>query len=169
MCMEEEVLATQTFIQDRVLALSTSTAIATDQNLLVSIRSDERIAEQDHRYVLALNDEESVPQGVSYDTTISEATLPDENEDAVSVVIGDLMGHMTLNDKSANGEVSSRWKPSHQAANVGYECVSCFEKCDTAMFESSCGHGFCHDCARQMFLGATKDEELYPPRCCGKL
>lgn len=167
--MEEEVLTTQTFFQDRILALSTSTAVVTDQNILASIRSDERIAEQDHRYVLSLDNEEPIPQDASYDTTISEATLPDKNEDAVSVVIGDLMGRMTLNDESDNGEGSSRYKPSRQAANVGDECVSCLEKCNTAMFVGSCGHGFCHDCTRQMFLGATKDEELYPPRCCGNI
>lgn len=34
---------------------------------------------------------------------------------------------------------------------------------------SSCGHNYCRDCNRQMFLGAIKDEELYPPRCCGRI
>lgn len=167
--MEEEALATQAFIQDRIMALSTSTAIATDQNLLASIKFDERIAEQDHQYVLSLDNEEPIPQNSSYDIAINKATSPDENEDAVSVVIGDLMGRMTLNDETDNGEGSSRYNPSLQAANSGDECVSCLEKCDTTMFVGSCGHGFCHDCTRQMFLGATKDEELYPPRCCGNI
>lgn len=47
MHMKEEVLSTQHFIEDRTLALSMSTAIATDQNLLASIKNDEWTAEQD--------------------------------------------------------------------------------------------------------------------------
>ena len=52
-CMENEILAAQTSIQDESLALSTSTTVATDQNILVFIREDENLAEQDYRYALA--------------------------------------------------------------------------------------------------------------------
>ncbi|KAJ6164938.1 hypothetical protein N7470_003610 [Penicillium chermesinum] len=30
-----------------------------------------------------------------------------------------------------------------------------------------CGHEYCGECLKQMLLVATKDEERYPPRCCG--
>ncbi|KAE8155592.1 hypothetical protein BDV40DRAFT_283370 [Aspergillus tamarii] len=45
MYMEEDIIATQTSIEDRKLALSTSIAIATEQNILASLSNDENIAE----------------------------------------------------------------------------------------------------------------------------
>ncbi|KAJ5710907.1 hypothetical protein N7488_005063 [Penicillium malachiteum] len=48
------------------------------------------------------------------------------------------------------------------------ECVVCLEIPQTSTLTNTCGHGFCVDCMREMFLKATKDEELFPPRCCGK-
>lgn len=169
LCMREEVQTARMSFEDGILALSTSTAIATDQNVLASMRYDERIAEQDHRYALALSNEGSALQGVSSVSAMSEVTSTDEIEDVVSVVMGDLMGRMTLDDKSINGEGSSRGVSSSGMANHGNECVSCFEKSDDAMFSGSCRHKFCRDCTRQMFLAAIKDEELYPPRCCGDI
>ncbi|KAJ5738436.1 hypothetical protein N7493_001591 [Penicillium malachiteum] len=48
------------------------------------------------------------------------------------------------------------------------ECVVCLEGTHNSMLTNTCGHGFCLDCMREMFLRATKDEELFPPRCCGE-
>ena len=53
--MKDEILAAQTSIQDKSLAISTGTAIATDQNILRSIKNDERVADQDHRYAIVLD------------------------------------------------------------------------------------------------------------------
>ncbi|KAJ5113366.1 hypothetical protein N7456_001900 [Penicillium angulare] len=45
-------------------------------------------------------------------------------------------------------------------------CDSCYEYFDTLPCTTPCEHRFCHDCARQLILGAIKEEMLYPPRCC---
>lgn len=29
-----------------------------------------------------------------------------------------------------------------------------------------CNHVYCNDCMKQLFLNASKDEQLFPPRCC---
>ncbi|KAL2833314.1 hypothetical protein BDW59DRAFT_78043 [Aspergillus cavernicola] len=166
MCLKEDILAIQTSIEDRTLALSTGIAIATDQNLLESIRCDERVAEQDRRYALALSSKEPTPHDIP---TISEMGSAEENEDAVSIAMGDLMSRMTLSKKYTAGEGSSRSIIPSCMANLQKECVSCLDKCETIMFTGSCGHNFCSDCTRRMFLGAIKDEELYPPRCCGEV
>lgn len=50
------------------------------------------------------------------------------------------------------------------------ECAACLEHYNTnTLFISLCGHGYCRDCNRQLFIGAIKDEELYPPHCCGRI
>jgi hypothetical protein len=45
-------------------------------------------------------------------------------------------------------------------------CLESFKKSET--FSGKCGHAFCNACLRTMFLMATQDEQLYPPRCCSE-
>ncbi|KAJ6021268.1 hypothetical protein N7540_006772 [Penicillium herquei] len=161
--MKEDISAAQASIQDGILALSQSTAIATDQIVLASIREDETLAEQDHRYALALSNGDLHRFEKS---TSPESTLLDTNDDAVSVVMSDLMSRIAISDDASIGESSSRPTQMHSRTK---KCVSCLEEFHDSVFESSCGHEFCLDCVRQMFLGAIKDEELYPPRCCGEV
>lgn len=167
----EQILTLQTATRDRTFALSMITAITTDQNLLAAIENDERLAEQDRRYAISLRDGRSVTQGVPSSLAIGGAVSVPSNDGAVSSAMGDLMNRFTLNDKLNNGEGSSRYIPSSRSRikSPGIECSSCFEKCDAILFAGPCGHKFCRDCTRQMFLGAIKDEELHPPRCCRNL
>ena len=161
--MKHEIWAARTSIRDEILAMSTSTAVATDQNVLASIREDENLAEQDHRYALALsNEEEAGP-----DTLISHETTSTVNDDPVSAVMIDLMSRMEIGDDSIHGGNSSRSTDPSEFHNMTKECVACLGQVHASMFTGSCGHEFCLECVRQMFLGAIKDEELYP-RCCGE-
>ncbi|KAJ5472109.1 hypothetical protein N7539_008678 [Penicillium diatomitis] len=163
--MKEDISAARTSIQDGILALSTSTAVATDQNVLASIREDENLAEQDRRYALALSNgnHHGFEKSTSPESRFLSRFL-DTNDDAVSFVMSDLMSRIAISEDASNGESSLRPTRMHSRTK---KCASCLEELDDSVFESSCGHEFCLDCVRQMFLGAIKDEELYPPRCCG--
>ena len=161
--MKDDLLATQTSIQDHVLAVSTSTAIATDQNILMSIRHDESVAEHDRQLARGMDRD---GHDIIHNTNESEPA-PEEFDfsDAICTVMGDLMERMTLSSKEADRGTSLR---SVQTNPATIQCGSCLE--DTEPFlRSSCGHEYCRDCTRQLFLGAIKDEELYPPRCCGQI
>ncbi|KAI7976823.1 hypothetical protein EIK77_010054 [Talaromyces pinophilus] len=46
-------------------------------------------------------------------------------------------------------------------------CDSCLEQ-RQILLTKSCNHSYCHICIRDLFLGAMRDEELYPPRCCAE-
>lgn len=174
-CMRDDILAAQTSVQDGILALSTSTAAlalststaaATDQNVLAAIRNDESVAEQDRRYALTLSNPEMDPRcpPAPYDLV-----PPEVNDDAVAATLSDLMSRITVFEDPPNGESSSDSTASSRSSSNVSECVSCLEKIHASMFRGSCGHEFCRDCIKQMFLVATKDEELYPPRCCGEV
>jgi hypothetical protein len=168
-CMRRDIISSQTSIEDEILAHSTSAAISTDQNVLASIQHDERVADQDHRLALAINNGEPAPPPHPNTTGEFELASNDESDDTVSVVMGDLMDRMSLRDESYNGESSSRAISSYRTPTRQRVCVSCLERCTVILFIGQCGHEFCLDCTRQMFLGAIKDEELYPPRCCGNV
>ncbi|GES63562.1 Zinc finger, C6HC-type [Aspergillus terreus] len=161
-CMRHEILAARTSIEDSILAISTSAAIATDQKVLASLRQEETLATQDHHYALALNGDEQTLDA-------PHAGAENHNEDAVSIALGDIMDRVTIHNEAHSRTGGPTSASSSRAPVPRKECASCLEKCEPMLFMDSCRHAFCHDCTRQMFLGATKDEELYPPRCCGHI
>ncbi|KAJ5335731.1 uncharacterized protein N7506_005667 [Penicillium brevicompactum] len=167
-CMKDDCLAEQTSIEDGIMALSISTAVATDQNELASIKCEETIAEYDHQLALALEKGDSNDDDVADVSNLCDRALREVNEDPLSTVIGDLMGRMDLSSKSLDDESSSSFSSSHKGPSMK-QCVSCLENFDTTVTVRPCAHEFCRECMRQLFLGATKDEELYPPRCCGNV
>lgn len=169
MSMRTDILAAQASNSDRTLALSTSTAIATDQSVLALLQHEERVAEQDRRAALALDEGEPTYQEESGPSASGKAATADRDIDAVFVVMGNLMDRMALDDTPTDEKRASPEMSSPQTASSVRQCASCFETCVSTIHMRRCGHEFCKDCTRQMFLGAIKDEELYPPRCCGNV
>ncbi|KAJ5948025.1 hypothetical protein N7466_001040 [Penicillium verhagenii] len=163
--MREQILIAQTCARDEILAISMSTAVATDQNILASIQKDETHATQDHQLALALSNGEIPAQTMQERGENSDS----EEDDAVSTVMCDLMNRIVIGEGSDNGEGPSNSSFSPRISAVTKQCCSCMERFHSLMFTGSCGHEFCKDCIRSMFLGAIKDEELYPPRCCGQI
>lgn len=50
---------------------------------------------------------------------------------------------------------------------VGKTCVACSDEVSyTSAVYAPCGHDYCKDCAKQIFVNAARDEALFPPRCC---
>ena len=47
------------------------------------------------------------------------------------------------------------------------DCPGCLTKC-SEVFALSCGHTFCRECIRGLFVTALKDKSYMPVRCCGK-
>ncbi|KAL8936530.1 MAG: hypothetical protein Q9211_004139 [Gyalolechia sp. 1 TL-2023] len=46
-------------------------------------------------------------------------------------------------------------------------CASCNDSVDYfAAVSAPCGHDYCSGCAKRLFTLSTKDESLFPPRCC---
>jgi hypothetical protein len=164
-CIRQDILATQVTVQDRILEISTNAAVATDQNILASLRNEERIAEQDRQYALALSNGDLVVQNKP---TQHKSTLAQVNNAAVGM--NDLTGRKTISDGTDNGENSLQSILVSRYSRVAKKCVCCLEEFrghDT-LFTSSCGHEYCRECMKQVFIISIKDEELYPPRCCGK-
>lgn len=164
--MSDDILTAGISSRDRTLAMSISNAMLTDGNILASICHDEYVAEQDRLYAAMLDEDDNhdapapTPKEPNLDNRMAD--------DSVSVVLGDLMDRLNFEQESDAGEGPSHRPSSQQARAMITECVSCLEQFETSgIFFSACSHGFCLDCTRQMFLGAIKDEELYPPRCCG--
>lgn len=113
--MKNDILAAQASIQDEILAISTSNAIATDQNIIMSIKDDERVSYQDRQYAVSLNGDERNTHRIS---TRSKPIPEDNDNNAISTIMADLMDRMSLSDKTGNGEGSSRSTLSSQARSL---------------------------------------------------
>lgn len=46
------------------------------------------------------------------------------------------------------------------------KCCSCLDEDRADLITTSCEHVYCVDCLKILFVKATKDESLFPPRCC---
>ncbi|OKL57856.1 hypothetical protein UA08_06595 [Talaromyces atroroseus] len=159
--MRSDVIA----LRDQILAVSTSTAMATDQAILMSMAREEVIASQDHQTAVALDRTE---ESVNYFAQIGPPPPEDmSHNDAVSMVMRDLMNRASLTRQNNAGDTSLPSNLATQGHNTTIKCVCCLETREPFL-RGYCGHELCRDCAREIYLGAIRDEELYPPRCCGR-
>lgn len=169
---EEELMAAKQSSEDRRMALSMSNAVASDQNAIAALRNSERIAESDRAMALSLGGA-AAPLPVSANGNGEglsvEHVARDGAFDTVAEVMSSLMGALDLASEDARSERGEMSTASTHHPNSP-QCVACLEPAHVSqVFESPCGHIYCKECTRQLFLNATKDEDLYPPRCCGNV
>ncbi|KAG9311550.1 hypothetical protein JVU11DRAFT_7755 [Chiua virens] len=50
---------------------------------------------------------------------------------------------------------------------TGHDCVACQDPIYNAEIRAPCGHFYDVSCITRLFQSATRDESLFPPRCCG--
>lgn len=168
---EQELLAAKQNSDDRRMALSMSNAIASDQNAIAALRTSERTATSDRVMALSLSEEAVLPIPINLEEREMSIgnTSKDDVFDTVSEVMSSLMAGIDLTSQdpgSERGEMSTSASHSHTFP----QCVSCLEQVQVSQtFSSPCGHVYCNTCIKQLFLNATKDEDLYPPRCCGNV
>jgi hypothetical protein len=68
------------------------------------------------------------------------------------------------NAEDATVTVSSPTTADLQHKLPTLTCVACYE--ETQCYSLACEHGMCGKCVSQLFLAATVDSSLMPPRCC---
>jgi hypothetical protein len=157
--MRNDLLA----LRDQRQAVSAGTAIATDQAILMSMEHEETVASQDHHTAMALDRAEDGTENLP--AQVGPPPVEDIGQtDAVSIVMRDLMNRVSLSKENNSEDASLHFDP---ATHLTIKCVSCLE-IRTPFLKGACGHDLCRDCTREIYLGATRDEELYPPRCCGR-
>lgn len=162
-CWEEELQQQQQNVRDHRMAQSIADATVSDQSLLLQSLDDETIASSDHRLALSLADpdeadpDEAHQANSHYDLNLCARITGVE----ISEVLKDLAQLHLANDHG-----SSAAGPSN---GISSNCISCLDAIRTDVFRPGCGHSYCQNCVHDHFVAATKDEELYPPRCCGQV
>ncbi|KAJ5995434.1 hypothetical protein N7481_002411 [Penicillium waksmanii] len=74
---------------------------------------------------------------------------------------------LTKVDTRPSANTRSKKKKDRETATTACTaCLDSFKESET--FAGKCGHAFCRECLRTMFLISMQDEQLYPPRCCNE-
>lgn len=73
-----------------------------------------------------------------------------------------------INTEDGDGNGKGKSVATGRAENT-VDCLICMEKFNAGdTIQTPCQHHYCHDCMKRLFIGATKSESLYPPKCCEK-
>ncbi|KAE8140870.1 hypothetical protein BDV38DRAFT_279846 [Aspergillus pseudotamarii] len=162
-----EVQAHIGFLNDLKLAHSIAHAGYMDSPAIACITQGELQAQRDRRLAITISADDpelrNHPPGAMHNQS-HELHIP---KDPLS---GE--GHFDRDPDEDKGGPSKTYAERQKEAmeklsRPKLQCCTCFEN-----FESSdithlpCGDFYCTDCLKSLFMRATKDEQLFPPRCC---
>ncbi|KAH7912639.1 hypothetical protein BJ138DRAFT_756699 [Hygrophoropsis aurantiaca] len=71
----------------------------------------------------------------------------------------------TSGEREAEPSISPAARRQSRVA-TGHNCTVCLDAIYGAEVRAPCGHFYGIDCITDLFQSATRDETLYPPRCC---
>ena len=184
----DEVAETLRCLQDRRMGRSIAHAVLHDESTLRQVRSQENDAIRDRDIACQMDG----LRNRSPPTTLVDLT--DDVDDVVITGYAQLnraipeQTDLTEIDTTYQDTSVSHARPSHNTPSISDEklsehavslpskesvlgvqktCVSCSESINyfRAVY-APCGHDYCQDCAKRLFLNSVREESLFPPRCC---
>ena len=169
--LKTELQQAQQVLSDRRLASSLALAIQQDAGTLTQIQEEENLAIQDHELARRLG---GVP---STGLQISEVMKDSNNDEDLTNTLAELNvtnRYVYFHDANRRGSSSSSsssassYHTAKSSDSIRKECcVICGDK--KHMFDvlqAPCTHYYCGSCFKLLVEASTKDESLYPPRCC---
>jgi hypothetical protein len=158
------------FLGDQKLAQSMGAAVHTDGDLIADLTAQEIQSHEDHRFVLQLSVDD--PE-IEAPPCSSDTAAPGEIEDWISTITGARAAQSVVelsDDEFGAGPsmtYNKRQAVPFKKISQEFACIACTEQNPRAkIIITSCGHQYCINCARKVFIQATKWEQYYPPRCC---
>ncbi|KAI4272046.1 MAG: hypothetical protein LQ337_005577 [Flavoplaca oasis] len=165
---QEELDQTSIILADRCMSRSLARAVITDSAMLTDAVAGEDAFANDRMVAERLNDGDDVAECCANDPTLDDLYV-------ARLTALYMCGPSDGCAPSHTGdEQLTIAESSHQAGarfngidDNRHECVSCSEyKRAFETFRTPCGHFYCQECLSQLFEKSTKDETLFPPRCC---
>jgi hypothetical protein len=168
--LQAELEEYKTFLADRKLAQSIGAAVHTDGALIGALTAEEIQSHEDHRFVLQLSNDdpeiEAPPRSM-------RTAMSGQIEDWMSTVTGTMAAQSVVDFSDEEIEAGPSMTSTEQQADtmnkfsVEFQCTACTDRYPRyKIVTSNCGHRYCADCIKSLFMRSTKDESLYPPKCC---
>jgi hypothetical protein len=165
-----ELEAYKTFLGDQKLAQSYGAAVHTDGPIIADLTAQEIQSHEDHRFALQLsNDDPQIEAPPRSGGTRDSAQI----EDWMSTVTGAMTGQSVVDFSDDETEAGPSMTFAERQANtikklsMEFNCVACTDRHPrSSMVTAKCGHRYCAECMKSLFMRSTKDEGLHPPKCC---
>ncbi|KAI4694851.1 hypothetical protein J4E81_006454 [Alternaria sp. BMP 2799] len=167
---QAELQAHRDFLADQKLAQSMGAAVHSDSVIIGDLTSQDVQAHADRRFALELSNND--PEIEAPPPSVHE-NLQDEDHDWMSTVSEHIAATSVVefsDDETEAGPPMSyleRQADTIKRLSTEFKCCTCLDRIPSAsMVKAECGDRYCVDCIKGLFMRSTKDESLYPPRCC---
>ncbi|KIW29679.1 hypothetical protein, variant [Cladophialophora immunda] len=172
---EENLESIRSVLSDRQMTQSIADAVRADAEVIADVIHEEEVACEDHTLAHRLNGTNVTSEVHLQSSELGQKTLAR----LAGLYVSEDVGHelfkgtkfSTGRDTDENGQPESSMKRSardqglHDTYNL--RCIACHEvKKYFDVIEVPCGHNYCKPCLQELVDLATKDESLFPPRCC---
>ncbi|TGZ76385.1 hypothetical protein EX30DRAFT_336677 [Ascodesmis nigricans] len=161
---------TEQLVTDRIMAESLAHAVYTDEAVIAELIDEETQATRDHNFAQQVERRERTGETVVNTSPPSSSSLGSSNgavnasRSTANDYLDDLDALLTKTDASTPEKLQQAIAERKYTTRV---CNTCFERTHfSSSLTTKCGHNFCRSCVCKLFVHATTDESLYPPRCC---
>lgn len=155
-------------VSDRRMTQSIANAVQTDGELISSAVREEEMSCEDHAAAHRMNGSNvtcavQLQAGLLDYKILSKLAGKYISEEAGFSLYKNNADSESQAESSAGASFHSG--PTNDLRQV--QCIGCTEtKRYFDVIEVACGHVYCTDCLQEHYRLASKDESLFPPRCC---
>jgi hypothetical protein len=167
---QAELQEYKTFLGDQKLAQSIGAAVHADGALIGDFAAQELQSHEDHCFVLQLSNHDPEIEAPPDPMDLSGQGNVD---DWMSTIADTVAAHSVVEFSDDETEAGPSMTYAQRQADIfkkmsmDFQCIACTESCArTKMVMLKCGHRYCAKCAKTLFMHSTKDEGLFPPKCC---
>ena len=172
--LEQDLECVRSVISDRQMTQSIADAVRGDAEAIASVVREEEVACEDHTFAHRMNGSDVTSAVRLQSDALNEKILARLAGQYISEDIGHELFDGTRGGKAIDTDTTIRAESSAEGANRGshpgarqLQCVACSENKEYLdVIEVACGHAYCKSCLQELVALATKDESLFPPRCC---
>jgi hypothetical protein len=165
-----EIEAHLSFLRDVKLAHSITLVINMDADAIAELAAPGEQAQDDRDFAMQLNgfinDDDDLNEArpsASYCTAAPRWLTTT----AASTRVIDEPEHTDNNSIEAPHTYTGRQANAFEKLSQEFDCSVCFETFHAPSVVSlDCGDRYCLGCLKDTFVRATRDETLFPPRCC---
>jgi len=168
---QSELRSKLALLRDMKLAHSIANAVNSDGRVITELLRSEVQAREDRQAALRISsndrDLEDPPPYTENPTTLVNNTEAFQRDTRLKYE-----DHFIVSDDEEEAGPSSTYL-NHQAEALdefpkeNRQCCTCYDNFRPIdVIKLQCKHIFCAGCLKGLFLRATKDESLFPPKCC---
>lgn len=160
------------FLGDHKLAQSMGAAVHADVATIGDLTVQEIQSHEDRSFALQLSNED--PDIEAYAGSMG-AQAERSIGDWISTVTGTMAAHSVVDFSDEELEAgpslsyTERQAITFEKLTTEFQCIACTDRVPRSdIIKAQCGHRYCAGCMKSLFMRSTKDEGLYPPKCCKK-